>query len=284
VNRSRLFFALVVASAAFAQTAHEGNSPFPAYRIMDNLYYVGTEDITSYLIVTPNGHFLLNSGYEDTPAMIRGSVEKLGFKITDVKILINSQAHFDHVAGQAALQKLTGARIYSSEREAGVLESGGKTDPRWGREVTYPPVHVDHTFSDGERVTLGGVTLTAHLTPGHSIGCTTWTMQATEAGRLHDVVFVGGTTINPGVHLLNHPTYSGIAEDYQKTFQTLRSLKCDVFLGAHGGYYGMIEKYKRMQNGAQPNPFIDPDGYRTFVDAAEAHFHEPLSAEQVRQP
>lgn len=271
-------------SAAFAQTTHEGNHPFPAYRIMDNLYYVGTEDITSYLIVTPNGHFLLNSGYEDTPILIRASVERLGFKITDVKILLNSQAHFDHVAGQAALQKLTGARIYSSEAEVGVLQSGGKTDPRWGREVTYPPVHVDHAIADGERVTLGGVTLTAHLTPGHSIGCTTWTMQVRDAGKIYDVVFVGGTSINPGVHFVHEPTYPGIAEDYQRTFQTLRSLKCDVFLGAHGGYYGMIEKYKRMEKGAQPNPFIDPAGYRAFVDAAEADFRNQLSAEKVRQP
>jgi len=251
---------------------------------MDNLYYVGTEDIASYLIVTPKGHFLLNSGYEDTPAMIRASVEKLGFKITDVKILLNSQAHYDHVAGQAALQKLTGAKIYSSEREVAVLEGGGKTDSRFGQEVTYPPVHVDHTVFDGERVTLGGVTLTAHLTPGHSIGCTTWTMQVTDAGKSYDVVFVGGTAINPGVRLVDHPTYPGIAEDFRRTFQTLRSLKCDVFLGAHGGYYGMIEKYKRLEKGVQPNPFIDPEGYRSYVDAAEAHFFDQLSAEKVRQP
>jgi metallo-beta-lactamase class B len=284
VKRSRLLLVLALASAALAPAAHDGNGPFPAYRIMGNLYYVGTEDIASYLIVTPKGHFLLNSGYEDTPALIRGSVEKLGFKITDVKILLNSQAHYDHVAGQAALQKLTGAKIYSSEREVGVLQSGGKTDTRFGLEYTYPPVHVDHAVADGEGVTLGGVTLTAHMTPGHSIGCTTWTMQVTDAGKTYDVVFVGGTTINPGVRLVDHPTYPGIAEDYQKTFQTLRSLKCDVFLGAHGGYYGMIGKYKRMQKGEQPNPFIDPEGYRAFVDAAAAHFLDQLAAEKARKP
>src|ERR1017187_6968103 len=239
VKRSRLLLALAlaVASAPCAQATHEGNNPFPAYRIMDSLYYVGTEDIASYLIVTPKGHFILNSGYEDTPAMIRRSVEKLGFKITDVKILLNSQAH------------------------------------------------VDHVVADGERVTLGGVTLTAHLTPGHSIGCTTWTMQVTDAGKIYDVVFVGGTSINPGVRLVDHPTYPGIAEDFKRTFQTLRSLKCDLFLGAHGGYYGMIEKYKRMEKGgAQPNPFIDREGYRAFVDAAEAHFLDQRSVETARQP
>ncbi len=272
----------MIASIGFSQAPREGNKPFPPYRVIANIYYVGADDIASYLIVTPKGHIILNSGYEDTPALIRKSVEKLGFKIKDVKILLNSQAHFDHVAGQAALQKMTGAQVYSSEREAGVLESGGKTDSRYGKEVTYPPVRVDHTVHDGEHVTLGDVTLTAHLTPGHSIGCTTWTMQVTDAGRIYDVVFVGGTAVNPGVHLVDHPTYPGIAEDFKKTFQTLHSLKCDVFLGAHGAYYGMIEKYQRMQNGAQPNPFIDPEGYRAFADSEEADFLAQLSREKVR--
>jgi len=282
VNRPPLLLAVALVSAGFGQPMHAKTKPFPAYRVIGNIYYVGGEDITSYLIVTPKGHFVLNSGYEDTPTLIRESVEKLGFKITDVKILLNSQAHFDHVAGQAALQSMSGAKIYSSEREAGVLQSGGKTDPRWGREFLYPPVQVDHTVADGEGVTLGGITLTAHLTPGHSIGCTTWTMQVTDGGKIYDVVFVGGTTINPGVHLVDHPTYPGIAEDYKRTFQTLRSLKCDVFLGAHGGYYGMIEKYKRMQEGTQSNPFIDPEGYRAFIESAEAHFLDQLSREKGR--
>jgi metallo-beta-lactamase class B len=279
VNRIPFILA-AIASIGFGQPVYSRTKPFPAYRVIGNIYYVGGEDITSYLIVTPKGHIILNSGYEDTPTLIQESVEKLGFKITDVKILLNSQAHFDHVAGQAALQKMSGAKIYSSEREAGVLQSGGKTDPRWGREFTYPPVQVDHTIHDGEGVTLGGITLTAHLTPGHSIGCTTWTMHVTDAGKVYDVVFVGGTSINPGVRLVDHPTYPGIAEDYKATFQTLRSLKCDVFLGAHGGYYDMIEKYKRMQGGAQPNPFIDPEGYRAFVDSEEAHFRDQLSKEK----
>ena len=276
-----MLLAIALASAGFGQVRHEGNKPFPPYRVIGNIYYVGADDITSYLIVTPRGHIILNSGYEDTPALIRAGVQKLGFKITDVKILLNSQAHFDHVAGQAALQKMTGAKVYSSAREVGVLQSGGKTDPRWGKEVTYPPVQVDHTVADGELVTLGGTTLTAHLTPGHSIGCTTWTMQVTDGGTTYDVVFVGGTSINPGVHFVDHPTYPGIADDFQKTFQTLRSLKCDVFLGAHGGYYGMLEKYNRLQKAAQPNPFIDPAGYRAFIDSEEAHFTAQLAREKA---
>jgi len=122
------------------------------------------------------------------------------------------------------------------------------------------------------------------MTPGHSIGCTTWTMQVTDAGKIYEVVFVGGTSINPGVRLVDHPTYPGIADDFKKTFQTLRSLKCDVFLGAHGGYYGMVEKYKRLENGVRPNPFIDPEGYRRYVDGAGASFRDRLSAENVPQP
>ena len=281
MSRFALLLGIALASACIGGAALKGDRPFPAYRVIGNIYYVGADDITSYLIVTPKGDIILNSGYEDTPSLIRVSVEKLGFKITDVKILLNNQAHYDHVAGQVALQKMTGAKIYSSEREVSVLESGGKTDPRWRKEFTYPPVHVDHIVHDGEPVELGGVVLTAHLTPGHSIGCTTWTMQVTDAGKTYNVVFVGGTSINPGVHFVGHPTYPGIADDYAKTFQTLRSFKCDVFLGAHGGYYGMIEKYHRMQAGAAANPFIDPQGYRNFIDSAEKVFRAQLAAEQA---
>ena len=259
------------------------DQPFPPYRIIGNIYYVGTTDITSYLIATPAGHILVNSGYEDTPRIIADSIAKLGFKLKDVKILLNSQAHFDHVAGQAEMQRLTGAKIYSSGREVAVLESGGKADTRFGREVTYPPVKVDHVVQDLEKITLGGATLVAHMTPGHSIGCTTWTMRVTEGGKIYDVVIVGGTTINPGVEFLKHPTYPGIADDYARTFRILHGLKCDIFLGAHGGYYGMREKYDRMQKGTGANPFIDPDGYRAFIDKSEKNFQKKLAEEKAAQ-
>jgi metallo-beta-lactamase class B len=248
---------------------------------MGNLYYVGASDITSYLIATPAGHILINSGYEDTPPMIRDGIVKLGFQPADVKILLNSQAHYDHVAGQLAMQRLTGAKIYSSAREVAVLESGGKADPRWGREQTYPAVKVDHVVRDLEEVTLGGVTLVARLTPGHSIGCTTWTMRISDGGKVYDVVIVGGTTINPGVQFVRSPTYPGIADDYARTFQTLRALPCDVFLGAHGGYYGMVAKYEQMKAGATVNPFVDPQGYRAFIDRSEEAFREKLAQERA---
>jgi metallo-beta-lactamase class B len=274
-----LLACLVLATAAAAQTKTD-NLPFPAYRIAGNVYYVGASDITAYLVTTPAGHILINSGYENTPPLIRDSIVKLGFKPEDVKILLNSQAHFDHVAGQAEMQRMTGAKIYSSEREAIVLTSGGKADPRWGHEQTYPAVKVDHVVRDLEKVTLGGVTLVAHYTPGHSIGCTTWTTRVSEGGKFYDVVIVGGTTINPGVRLVHQPTYPGIADDYARTFRILRALPCDIFLGAHGGYYGMQEKYKKMVAGAAVNPFIDPEGYRAFIDGAEKTFQDALAKEK----
>ncbi|HXS94109.1 MAG TPA: subclass B3 metallo-beta-lactamase [Candidatus Limnocylindrales bacterium] len=266
-------------SIAFAADKTD-NQPFPPHRIADNLYYVGSSDIAAYLVTTPAGDILINAGYETTPALIRDSIVKLGFRPADVKILLNSQAHYDHVAGMHEMQRLTGAKIYSSEREVAVLESGGKADLRFGREITYPPVKVDHVVRDGEAVTLGGVTLVAHMTPGHSIGCTTWTMRATDGGRSYNVVIVGGVGINPGVELVRHPLYPGIADDFAHTFQLLRSLPCDIFLGAHGGYYGMKAKYERMKVGAAGNAFVDPAGYRAFIDGAEKDYRAQLAREQ----
>jgi len=262
-----------------AQAPIPGNEPFPAYKVIANIYYVGTDDITSYLITTPAGHILINAGYAETVPEIDKSIRKLGFKPADVKILLNGQAHFDHVAGMSALQKLTGGKIYSSERDAPVLESGGVKDPRWGKEQTYPPVKVDHILKDGEKVTLGGITLVTRLTPGHSLGCTTFTMTVQDAGKPLDVVFVGGTSINPGIRLAIDPTWPGIAADFQKGFDVLKGLKCDVFLGAHGGYYGMKAKYARINE--PTNPFIDPEGYKQFVAKSEKTFHDQVAREKA---
>jgi metallo-beta-lactamase class B len=235
------------------------------------------------LVVTPAGDIVVNAGYEETPALIVASIEKLGFHAHDVKVLLNGQAHYDHVAGLAALQKLTGAQIYSSAAEVKVLESGGKADFRFGNEYTYPPVKVDRVVNDGDQVTLGGVTLVAHVTGGHSVGCTTWTLQVDDQGKHYDVVIVGGTTINPGVTLLHNAKYPAVSEDFARTFRVLRSLHCDIFLGAHGGYYGMLEKYDRMKRGEQPNPFIDPDGYRGHIDAAEKRYQDQLARERGKK-
>jgi metallo-beta-lactamase class B len=284
MTRRVIFGLLVAALALVAEAVHKDAGPFPPYRIAGNLYYVGTNDITSYLVVTPAGDILVNAGYEETPALIVASIEKLGFHAHDVKILLNGQAHFDHVAGLAALQKLTGAQIYSSAAEVAVLESGGKADFRFGNEYTYPPVKVDHVVKDGEQVTLGGVTMVAHVTGGHSVGCTTWTMQVrdADAGKLYDVVIVGGTTINPGVTLLHNAKYPAVSDDFARTFRVLRSLHCDIFLGAHGAYYGMLAKYDRLKQG-DPHPFVDPEGYRAHIDAAEKRYLDQLARERAQK-
>ena len=273
---------IVLTLATFALLAQKkDNEPFPAYRIIGNVYYVGANDITSYLITTPKGHFLVNEGYENTPPLIKASVEKLGFKMTDIKYLLNGQAHADHIAGQALLKEWTGAQVVSSEGDSAVVEGGGKGDFRWDGISSYPPVKVSKRIKDGETLTLGSTALVAHITPGHTKGCTTWTLQTTEDGKKFDVVIVGGTTINPGVVLLKNPKYPQIVEDYARTWRVLRALKCDVFLGAHGGYYGMLEKYERMTKGEHPNPFIDPDGYAAFVNRSEKNYLDQLSQERA---
>jgi metallo-beta-lactamase class B len=260
--------------------AQEGNRPHPPYKIAGNLFYVGADDITSYLITTPQGHILVNTGYETTPALIRASVEQLGFKVSDIKIMLNGQAHIDHVAGQAVMKEMSGAEVWASAADAPVIEGGGKGDFRFDGIHSYPPVKVSRIVKDGDRVTLGGTTLVAHLTPGHTKGCTTWTMQVTEGGRTYDAVIVGGTGINPGVTVAVNAKYPKIAEDYARTFRVLRALKCDIFLGAHGNYYGMRAKYERMKAGAGVAAFVDPDGYAAFVNHAEKAFLDQLAREK----
>jgi metallo-beta-lactamase class B len=273
----RLLLFIFAVAVAFGQK--KDNEPFPPYRIAGNIYYVGANDITSYLITTPAGHILVNEGYENTPPLIKASVEKLGFKMTDIKYLLNGQAHADHIAGQALLKEWTGAQVVASEADAVVIEGGGKGDFRWEGISSYPPVKVSRRVKDGDQLTLGGTTLVAHLTPGHTKGCTTWTLQTTDNGTKYDVVIVGGTTINPGVTLVNNPKYPNIAEDYARTWRVMRALKCDIFLGAHGNYYGMIEKYAHLKRGG-PNPFIDPAGYSAFIDRSEKVYLAQLARER----
>ncbi|HXO18690.1 MAG TPA: subclass B3 metallo-beta-lactamase [Thermoanaerobaculia bacterium] len=257
------------------------NLPVEPFQILGNLYYVGAKEIASYLIATPQGHILLDGGFAETAPMIARHVERLGFRLSDVKILLSSHAHYDHAGGLAELKKETGAKLVASERDAPLLAAGGKGDFRWGDELTFPLVQADRTVHDGEQVTLGDATLTAHLTPGHTKGCTTWTMRVEEAGSHYDVVFVGSPTINPGVRLAVDPSYPGIAEDYATTFRVLKSLPCDVFLGAHGSFFGLSEKILRLKKGAGPNPFLDPQGYRAFVTRSEKVYLDQLKSERA---
>jgi metallo-beta-lactamase class B len=252
--------------AALLPAQSDWNEPFPPHRIADNLYYVGSKGLSTYLITTSQGHILINSSFERTVPIIRANVEKLGFKLTDVKILLASHAHSDHVEGHALLQKLTGARVYVMRGDDQVIAQSCK---------------VDRVLQDGDKVKLGEAAVTAVLTPGHTRGCTTWTMQAKDAGKTYQVVIVGSPNVNPGYILVGNSAYPEISEDFARTFRVLKSLPCDIFLGAHGNYYDMEAKHARLQNGAKANPFVDPAGYRAYIDDREKVYRQKL-AEQKR--
>ena len=265
-----------LAVGAFAQTP-DWTEPFPPHKIADNLYYVGSKGLASYLITTPQGNILINSSLEASVPLIRASIEKLGFKFSDTKILLISHAHWDHDAGSAAVKKLTGAKYMVMDADVPVVESGGTMDFQYGKTPgnQYPPAKVDRVLHDGDQVKLGNAVLTAHKTPGHTKGCTTWAMKATDAGRTYDVVIIGSPNVNAGYKLVNNALYPGIAQDYETTFRVLKSLPCDIFLGAHGDYYGMLAKYPKLQPGAA-DPFIDPGGYKKYVAEREQTFRDEL--------
>ena len=254
---------------------------FPAFKIAGNVYYVGSRGLASYLITTPSGHVLINSNLESSVPQIRASVEKLGFHFSEVKILLISHAHGDHDAGSAAVKKLTGAQYMVMEGDVLVVESGGRADFQYP-DGRYPPAKVDRVLHDGDEVKLGGVVLTAHLTPGHTKGCTTWTLTADEAGKSYNVVIVGSPNVNPGYKLVNNARYPQIASDYEKMFRVLQQLPCDIFLGAHGGYYNMEAKFAQLNNGG-PNPFVDPEGYKSYVAEREQAFRSELAKQTAAE-
>jgi metallo-beta-lactamase class B len=237
------------------------NKPFPPHKIIGNLYFVGSEQLGSFLIATPEGHILINSDYQETVPVIRAAVEKLGFKFSDIKILLGSHAHPDHMTGDALVKQITGATVMAMAEDVPALNNirpDGKPHP------------VDRVLHDGDMVSLGGITLTAHLTPGHTKGCTTWTFKTTENGKTYDVVVVGSLSLN-AANLGDNPGYPNIREDFIKSFKVMRALPADVFVGSHTGFYQMSQKYARMEKG-EPNPFIDPVGYKTLVDSSEKAF------------
>lgn len=266
----RPFFLLLAVAPLAAQTAREWSKPFPPHHVIGNVYYVGSAGLASFLITTPQGHVLINSSFEETIPVIRAGTEKLGFRFSDIKILLASHAHGDHVAGHALLKDLTGAQVMVTQGDDDLIAQG----------KTGKPCRVDRVLHDGDEVKLGGTTLVARHTPGHTKGCTTWTLTAEEGGKPHHVVIVGSTNVNPGYKLVNNAAYPEIAGDYERSFRLLRKLPCDVFLGAHGNFYGMEEKYEKLGKGG-PNPFIDPEGYRAFLDRQEKSFREKLEEQKL---
>jgi metallo-beta-lactamase class B len=250
--------------------------------VAGNIHYVGTNRMALFLLTSPAGHILLDSGFERNVPELRRSVEKLGFKFADIKILLASHAHIDHVQGHALVRKLTGARVLASADDAPVIASGGKGDWAYGDRYAWEPCPVDGIVADGETVALGESKLVAHLTPGHTRGATTWTTAVSEDGRALAVVFYASGTIPPGAHLANNRDYPEVVSAYQHSFAVWRSLPCDLFLGAHGDFFDLAPKFKRWKKGARPSPFIDPDGYRKAIAEAERKFQAAAPSVSMR--
>ncbi len=251
------------------------NAPVEPFRIADRLYYVGTKDISAYLIDSGDGLVLLDAGYEVTAPLVLASIRALGFEPKNVRILLNSQAHFDHAGGLAAIKAASGARFHASRADSSLLESGGVEDPHFGGALLFPPGKVDRILPDGERLRLGQVTLTAHLTPGHSPGCTTYTLPVTDKGRSYVAQFNCSTSV-PGYRLAGN---AALTADYEATFAKLKRLPCDIPLNAHGVFFDLDAKRAAMAAGTKDNPFIDKAGCRAAIERSEAAFRGQLARE-----
>jgi metallo-beta-lactamase class B len=287
-----LAWLVLLAPTLRAQENADWTTPIAPFRVADNLYYVGGKDLASYLIVTPQGDILINSNLEGSVPLIRASVEQLGFNFKDIKVLLISHAHWDHDSGSAQIIQETGAKYMVMDGDVDVVESGGATDFAYGAEHRYTAAKVDRVLHDGDEVRLGGTVLTARKTAGHTRGCTTWTLRLMQAGRPLNAVIVGSWNVNPGFRLVDRAgqsaSYAGIAADYRRTFATLRGLKCDIFLGAHGAYFGMLEKVQRTrpgaaEKGAAENVWIDPPGYQAAVAEREQAFEQELKRQEKEQ-
>lgn len=289
--KSSILFALLLAGGSSLSAQGTWTEPFPPHQIIGNVYYVGSRGLASYLITSPEGHILINSSLESSVPLIKAGVEKLGFNFSDVKILLVSHAHWDHCAGSALVKQLTGARLMVMQEDVAEIESGGRRDHYYHEYAPahYAPAKVDRPLHDGDEVTLGGNTLTARLTPGHTKGCTTWTMKVRDGARSFDLVVVGsvgfgGMDLTGGdkmfpFPLVNNTLYPNIAADYTRALQVLQQLPCDVFLGAHGDYYGMERKFAQIKEGG-PNPFLNAQGYRDYVARAARAFRTELERQK----
>jgi metallo-beta-lactamase class B len=279
---SLLILAVGYASGIAAAYPDTTKIPMTPFRIAGNLYYVGNQDLANYLIVTPKGNILINSDFESNVPMLKASIEKLGFKFSDTKILLISQAHADHAAASALIKQKTGAAYMVMDADVSAIESGGKTDFHYGNDATmfFKPAKVDRVLHDGDEVKLGDTVLVAHLTPGHTKGCTTWTMTVNDKGKNLNVVIVGGLAVNPGYKLLNNTAYPTIRQDYEHMWQVLNTLPVDIFLGAHGIYFDLLGKYARVKNGDR-NPFIDPAGYKKLITEKEQEYQTELQKQKA---
>jgi metallo-beta-lactamase class B len=255
--------------------------PAEPFSVIGNIHVVGeTLHLTNYLITTPEGHILIDTGYESSVPRVRANIEKLGFRVQDIRYLIASHAHSDHVAGFAAMKALTNAQVVAGRRDVDVMETGGVTDFRSDGRRQWPPVKVDRVVNDGDTLRLGGTVLTAHATPGHTKGCTTWTMTTQAGGRPYRVVFFCGTNIaEAALPLIGNPKYPEMAQDFAATYAKLKTLNADVYLGGHGYWFAVEEKLARRSRGGA-NPFVDPTEYRRMIAALEQEYLERLALER----
>lgn len=261
-------------------TPPEGwTKPFPAHRVIGNLYAVGMEDLSVFLITTDEGHILINTGLADSTAMIQSNMESLGFRLQDVRILLSMQAHFDHTAALAEIKALTGAEMWGTAKDTRILEDGGFSDPHFGGAQSFEPVKVDRRLADGDVIELGDVRLTMHDHPGHTEGSSSYSMTVSEGGRDYSVLIANMGTINPGKKLLVDPTYPGVADDFARTYREQKALDVDVWVAAHGSQYGLLEKYTPGQD-YSPDTFVDPEGFVAAVEALEAIYLAQLEEER----
>ena len=258
------------------------NHPVPPLRIVGPVHFVGTNELAAFLLATPAGHVLVDGGLPESAPLIERSIRTLGFDPRDIRVLVTTQAHFDHVGSLAHFQKTSGARVEVMDGDVSLIETGGRTDYLFGDQERYrfEPVKVDRALKDGDTVTLGGLTLTARKTPGHTPGSTTWLTTVEDGGRPHTVVFAASTGINPGTRFFDRPSYPGIADDYARAFTVMESLTPDVFLGGHTGFFDLEGKRARVKEGG-PNPFVDPAGYRAYLAARKKVFEEQKAKERA---
>jgi metallo-beta-lactamase class B len=280
----RVLFALALFATTPAHAADPPNWGQPAepFRVIGSIYYVGSEGLASWLIASPQGHILIDGGAPYNAPQIEANIKALGFKLSDVKILLNSHAHFDHAGGLAQLKADTHAALAATAGDKPLLETGAYPGAETDKSLSFPPVRVDKVIADGQPVSLGSTTLTAHLTPGHTPGCTTWTMRVVENGQPHQVVFLCSLTVAAN-RIAGKPSYPDIVADYRRAFAAARTLKPDVILSAHAEAYGLPQNRAALlaarKAGQAANPFVDPPLYAKLINDAEADFEKQLKAQ-----
>ncbi len=270
---------LLVSTAELHAQQEDWTTPFPGHRVIANLYAVGTYGLGVFLITSDEGHILINTGLEDSTALIRDNIESVGYRLEDVKILLTMQSHWDHTAALAEIKETTGAEMWATSEDARVLEDGGFSDPHFGGRVSFRPVIVDKFISDGEVIELGDTRLLVYEHPGHTEGSSSYSMRVSENGRDYDVVIANMGTINSGKKLVIDPTYPGVADDFSETYSRQKAMDVDVWVAAHGGQYGLHDKYKPGQ-AYSPDTFVDPDGFLAAVERLERLYLELLAEER----